>query len=37
MASHAWVLLVDADEEVPPELHREIEERDLIAVGLQRI
>ena len=25
MASHAWVLLVDADEEVPPELHREIE------------
>jgi glycosyltransferase involved in cell wall biosynthesis len=25
IASRAWVLLVDADEEVPPELHREIE------------
>ncbi len=25
MALHAWVLLVDADEEVPPDLHREIE------------
>ena len=25
MASHTWVLLVDADEEVSPELHREIE------------
>lgn len=25
MASNTWVLLVDADEEVPPELHREIE------------
>ena len=25
-ASHSWVLLVDADEEVTPELHREIED-----------
>ncbi|MGA7161513.1 MAG: glycosyltransferase family 2 protein [Bacteroidota bacterium] len=24
MASHTWVLLMDADEEAPPELHREI-------------
>ncbi len=30
-ASHAWVLLIDADEEASPELHREIE--DVISSG----
>jgi (heptosyl)LPS beta-1,4-glucosyltransferase len=37
MASHTWVLLVDADEEVPPELHREIEGVISAQHKLQRI